>query len=84
MPRIVSLNRKFPIFWNNLKILSGRFLALYFIPSKRCNWFTIIITEVAEVNPDVTGIDIKSTKKPKKNHLDYKMFNFLLFPFLHI
>lgn len=37
-----------------------------FRPSKPFNWDMAIITEVAEVKPTVTGIDIKSTNTPAK------------------
>jgi hypothetical protein len=35
-----------------------------FNPSKLFNWDVIIITDVAEVKPTVTGIEIKSINTP--------------------
>lgn len=36
----------------------------YFRPNSPCSWAIIIIAEDADVNPDVTGMEIKSTKNP--------------------
>lgn len=39
-----------------------------FSPNSPFNWETAIITEVAEVNPTVTGIDMKSISTPVNNY----------------
>lgn len=64
IPRMKSAIRTFLMFWDILIRLPMILCALNLNPSSPCNWDTIIIIEVAEVKPDVTGIDIKSTKKP--------------------
>lgn len=64
IPRAKSGNLVLPIFLHSLYRLSTILADLYFNPRRPCNWAIIIIIDVAEIKPDVTGIDIKSTKNP--------------------
>jgi hypothetical protein len=38
-------------------------------PSNPLSWDTIIMTEVAEVKPILTGIDMKSSNTPENNKI---------------
>lgn len=40
-----------------------------FIPRRPFNWVVPIITDVADVNPTVTGIDMKSMRTPAKEKI---------------
>jgi hypothetical protein len=44
--------------------VSRKPFALNFSPSKPFNWEQAIITDVADVKPTVTGIEMKSTNTP--------------------
>lgn len=44
---------------------------LNFKPKRPLICVKMMITEVAEVNPEITGVDIKSTKNPKKKFIDF-------------
>lgn len=46
--------------------MSRNFDDFNFIPSRPFNCVVPIITDVADVNPTVTGIDMKSTRTPGK------------------
>jgi hypothetical protein len=45
-------------------MVSRKPLALKLSPSKPFSWEQAMITDVAEVKPTVTGIEIKSTNTP--------------------
>lgn len=64
IPRAKSGSLVLPMFMHNLYRLSTILVDLYLNPRRPCNWAIIIIIAVAEIKPDVTGIDIKSTKNP--------------------
>lgn len=56
-------------FWKTLEILSIKPEDENFNPKSPLSCEAAIITEVADVNPTVTGIDIKSTSTPKNNNI---------------
>lgn len=49
-----------------------------FNPSNPFSWETAIITEVADVKPTVTGIDMKSISTPVQNLQKFKRIEFSL------
>lgn len=50
-------------------------------PRTPFNCVKIIITEVADVKPEMTGFEMKSTKKPRKNNLlIYETFLYFCLP----
>lgn len=51
------------------KMLSIKPHDLNLTPSMPFNWDTITIIDVAVVKPDVTGVEMKFTRKPKNNLL---------------
>lgn len=63
-PNVVSPTLKYFIFSANFTIVSGKLLALNFIPNRFFSCATIISKAVDEENADTTGTDMKSTKKP--------------------
>lgn len=54
----------FSMFLNVLFMVSIMLYDLYLRPKRPWIWATIIIIAAAEVNADVTGMEMKSTKKP--------------------
>ena len=54
----------FPKFSKILINVSTKFAAENFNPKRPFSCETMMMTDVADVNPDVTGSDIKSTRKP--------------------
>lgn len=64
-PSIVSLGLKSPMFRYTCFRQSKKPDDLKLSPNKPFNWDTAIITDVADVNPTVTGIDIKSIRTPE-------------------
>lgn len=48
-------------------MLSTILADLYLSPRRPCSWAIIIMTEVADMKLDVTGIEIKSTMKPAED-----------------
>lgn len=69
MPSKASFERALPRFWKNLITLSRMFFDLYFKPTNPCSCATMMITDVADVKPEVTGMEMKSTKKPRQTNL---------------
>lgn len=65
-PRSVSLSLNLPIFWYTFSRQSKKFDDSNFNPSRPFNWDTAMITDVADVKPTVTGIEIKSINTPAK------------------
>jgi hypothetical protein len=63
-PSIKSGSLVWWMFLNTLVIVSKKPDDEIFNPSKLFNWDVIIITDVAEVKPTVTGIEIKSINTP--------------------
>lgn len=44
------------------------------MPNRFFNWAKMIMSDVADVKPDVTGVDMKSTKKPKQKFCKLDLF----------
>lgn len=54
------------MFWYTLTVQSKKLDDSNFKPRRPFNWDTAIITDVAEVKPTVTGMEIKSINTPEK------------------
>lgn len=75
IPRIVSLELKLPIFWYTFSKQSKKLLDSNFNPRRLFSWDTAIITDVADVKPTVTGMEMKSINTPeKKKNIYMKAF----------
>lgn len=72
-PRTKSHIRVSPACVKTLRTLSAKPDESNFKPIRPFSWDVPIITDVAEVKPTVTGMDIKSTKTPVEvnDHTDY-------------
>lgn len=65
-PKKVSVALVLWMFWKTLVIVSTNPDDVNFSPSRLLICDVAIITDVADVNPTVTGIDMKSISTPRK------------------
>lgn len=65
-PKVASHGLVLGIWDHTLLIVSRKPFDLNLSPSRPFSWEQAMITDVAEVKPTVTGIEIKSTKTPAK------------------
>jgi hypothetical protein len=63
-PKVASHGRVSGMFFHTSCMVSRKPVALKLSPSKPFSWEQAMITDVAEVKPTVTGIEIKSTNTP--------------------
>lgn len=68
-PKIVSLGLNLPMFWYTFTAESKKLEDSNFKPRRPFNWDTAMITEVADVKPTVTGMEMKSISTPGKINL---------------
>lgn len=73
-PRAQSLKRVLSRLATTLVMVSRKPEAVMFSPRRLFSWDVVIITDVAEVKPTVTGIDMKSIRTPGKR---IKSINFI-------
>lgn len=64
-PRIVSLGLYLPIFWYTFSRQSKKLDDSNFKPKRPFNCDTAMITDVADVKPTVTGMEMKSINTPE-------------------
>lgn len=65
-PRRVSANRVSWMLVQTLEMVSMKPLGLILSPRRLLIWEAAIITDVAEVKPTVTGMEMKSMRTPKR------------------